>query len=84
VLAKPFAVSKFDVTFAEWDACVYYGDCPTGVDDSDYGRGQKPVINVTLFDAKRYVAWLSKMTGKEYRLLTEAEWEYPCARTLAP
>ena len=46
------------------------------VSDSGFGRGQQPVINVTWDDAQRYVAWLSKMTGKTYRLLTEAEWEY--------
>ncbi len=41
-----------------------------------FGRGQQPVINVSWDDAQRYVAWLSRITGKQYRLLTEAEWEY--------
>src|SRR5208337_3089250 len=36
-IARPFAVSKFDVTFDDWDACVSIGGCP-GVDDSTYGR----------------------------------------------
>ena len=75
-IAGPFAVSKFEVTFDEWDACVAYGDCEPRVSDSGFGRGQKPVINVTWDDAQRYAAWLSKMTGKPYRLLSEAEWEY--------
>ena len=44
--------------------------------DSGYGRDTKPVINVSWDDAQTYVAWLSKMTGRPYRLLTEAEWEY--------
>jgi formylglycine-generating enzyme required for sulfatase activity len=74
--AKSFAVSKFEVTFDDWDACVAYGDCEPGVSDVGWGRGRQPVINVTWDDAKRYVAWLSRMTGKTYRLLTEAEWEY--------
>ena len=74
-IARPFAVSKFDVTFADWDACVSVGGCPQAV-DSRMGRGSKPVINVTWDDAGQYVAWLSRMTGKPYRLLTEAEWEY--------
>jgi formylglycine-generating enzyme required for sulfatase activity len=74
--ARAFAASKFELTFDEWDTCVAYGDCTPGVDDSGWGRGQRPVINVTLDDAQRYVAWLSKMTGKPYRLLTEAEYEY--------
>jgi formylglycine-generating enzyme required for sulfatase activity len=75
-IGKPFAVSKFALTFDEWDTCVTYGDCPQGVSDSGFGRGQRPVIYVTWDDAQRYVAWLSKMTGKPYRLLTEAEYEY--------
>ena len=76
VFAKPFAVSKFEVTFDEWDTCVDYGDCAPGISDSGYGRGRKPVINVTWAEAQRYVAWLSRITGKTYRLLSEAEWEY--------
>jgi formylglycine-generating enzyme required for sulfatase activity len=74
-IARPFAVSKFDVTFDDWDACVSIGGC-SDVDDSTYGRETKPVINVTWVEAQQYVAWLGRMTGKPYRLLTEAEWEY--------
>jgi formylglycine-generating enzyme required for sulfatase activity len=73
-IAKPFAVSKFEVTFAEWDACVAAAACPRVADS--WGRDEMPVINVSWGDAKQYVAWLSQLTGKEYRLLTEAEWEY--------
>ena len=75
-IAEPFAVSKFEVTFDEWDACVAYGDCTPWVNDNGWGRGRRPAINVTWDDAHRYAAWLSKMTGKPYRLLSEAEWEY--------
>jgi formylglycine-generating enzyme required for sulfatase activity len=74
-IASPFAVSRFDVTFADWDACVSVGGCPD-VGDSGWGRGNKPVINVSWNQARQYVAWLSRMTGLPYRLLTEAEWEY--------
>ena len=70
-----FAVSKFEVTFDEWDACVAVGGC-AHVPDSNMGRGTQPVINVSWDDAQQYVAWLSKMTGRPYRLLSEAEWEY--------
>ena len=74
--AKPFAVSKYELTFSEWDACVADGDCDAHVDDRGFGHGWQPVINVTWDDAQRYVAWLSRMTGKPYRLLSESEWEY--------
>jgi formylglycine-generating enzyme required for sulfatase activity len=74
-LPRPFAVSRFDVTFAEWDACVSVGGCRKNV-DGGMGRGAKPAVSVSWNDAEQYVAWLSKMTGRPYRLLTEAEWEY--------
>jgi len=73
-VAEPFAVSKFEVSFEEWDACVAAARCPDVPDH--WGRGRMPVINVNWHDAKQYVAWLSELTQKEYRLLTEAEWEY--------
>ena len=76
IIAKPFAVSKFEVTFTEWDACAAHGDCIPHVDDNGWGRDRRPVINVSWNDAQRYVAWLSKITGKSYRLLSEAEYEY--------
>jgi formylglycine-generating enzyme required for sulfatase activity len=75
MIARSFAVSKFDVTFADWNACVSVGGCPEA-SDSGFGRDTKPVFNVTWNDARQYVAWFSKMTGQPYRLLTEAEWEY--------
>jgi formylglycine-generating enzyme required for sulfatase activity len=74
-IAKVFAVGRTEVTFAEWDACVSAGAC-ANVSDNTWGRGNQPVINVSWDDAKGYIAWLSRVTGKEYRLLTEAEWEY--------
>ncbi len=74
-IAAPFAVAKFELTFAEWDACALVGACPQAA-DSGKGRGNKPVINVSWNDAGKYVAWLSLMTGKSYRLLSEAEYEY--------
>ena len=64
------------LTFAEWDACVAHGDCVPHVSDSGWGRGQQPAINVSWDDAQSYVAWLSRITGKTYRLLSEAEYEY--------
>jgi formylglycine-generating enzyme required for sulfatase activity len=77
VIAHPFAVGRFAVTFDEWDACVADGGCNGHLpDDKGWGRGLRPVINVSWNDAKAYVVWLSAKTGKMYRLLTEAEREY--------
>jgi formylglycine-generating enzyme required for sulfatase activity len=75
MFAKPFAVSKFEVTFEQWDVCATQRRCAK-VSDNGKGRGTQPIINVTWHDAQQYVAWFSKMTGKPYRLLSEAEWEY--------
>jgi formylglycine-generating enzyme required for sulfatase activity len=75
LFAKLFAIAKFDVTFAEWDACVSVGGCRR-TPDAGWGRDTRPVTNVDWDEAQQYVAWLSRMTGNAYRLLTEAEWEY--------
>jgi len=75
-IAKPFAVSKFELTFDEWDTCFGHNGCTQHPPDATWGRGQRPVIFVSWDDAQQYVTWLSKITGKPYRLLTEAEYEY--------
>jgi formylglycine-generating enzyme required for sulfatase activity len=74
-IARPFAVSKFEITAYEWDACVTLGGC-WPAPDNGWGRGRMPVIYVSWNDAQRYVTWLSWRTGRAYRLLSDAEWEY--------
>ena len=76
-LKRRFAVGKFAVTFDEWDACADNGGC-NGYRPSDegWGRGSRPVIQVNWTDAKAYVTWISRKTGRAYRLLSEAEREY--------
>ena len=75
-IAQPFAVSKYELTFADWDACVGGGGCNGYKPNGPWGRGEQPVINMNWEDAQQYVAWLSAVTGKTYRLLSEAEYEY--------
>ncbi len=77
IIATPFAVSKFEITFEEWDACLKQGGCGGyQPGDEGWGRGERPVINTSWEDAQAYVHWLSQKTGKPYRLLSESEWEY--------
>jgi formylglycine-generating enzyme required for sulfatase activity len=76
VSGQSFAAGRYEVTFAEWDACVAAGGCRGyRPDDQGWGRGNRPVIEVSWHDAQAYVQWLSQRTGVYYRLLTSAEWE---------
>jgi formylglycine-generating enzyme required for sulfatase activity len=75
--AKPFAVGRFAVTFAQWEACVTGGGCNSySPPDQEWGRDNRPVINVNWNDAEAFVRWLSRKSGKPYRLLSGAEREY--------
>ncbi len=75
VMIKSFAMGKYEVTFDEYDrfAIATGRSLPS---DQGWGRGRRPVINVPWEDSKAYAEWLSKATGKRYRLPTESEWEY--------
>ncbi|OQW93616.1 MAG: hypothetical protein BWK79_10190 [Beggiatoa sp. IS2] len=75
VTIQSFAIGRYEITFVEYDRFVQ----ATGrklPSDEGWGRGNRPVINVSWSDAVAYIDWLSQQTGKPYRLPTEAEWEY--------
>ncbi|MGY0793151.1 SUMF1/EgtB/PvdO family nonheme iron enzyme [Azospirillum argentinense] len=76
VTVAAFEMGKHEVTFDHWDACVADGGCTHVPGDQGWGRGTRPVINVSWDDIQTYLAWLNRKTGKRYRLPSEAEWEY--------
>lgn len=74
-IGRAFAIGKYEVTFDEYDACVADRRC-VAVGDAGWGRGRRPVINISHRDATLYAFWLSEKTGQTYFLPSEAEWEY--------
>ena len=75
VTVKPFAVSKYEVTVEEWRACVTAGAC-AAVDEMNAEDEFTPIRNISWDDSMAFVKWLSGKSGKNYRLLSEAEWEF--------
>jgi formylglycine-generating enzyme required for sulfatase activity len=76
VTVPGFAVGRFPVSLDEWNACVLGKGCSFRPFGATTDRGRQPVTNILWEDAKEYVEWLSRATGRPYRLLSESEREY--------
>jgi len=74
-IGRPFAIGKYEVTIEQWNACADASGCPR-IDIEGNNSKSAPVRNLSWDDAQVYVKWLTKTTGKTYRLPSEAEWEY--------
>jgi len=75
VSVEKFAMGRSEVTFAEYDRFAEASGREKP-NDNGWGRGNRPVINVSMADATAYATWLSQQTQKQYQLPTEAQWEY--------
>ena len=74
-IGSPFAIGKYEVTLGQWNACVEAGSC-RAISNTAGLSDNSPAKDLSWNDAQQYVRWLSKVTGHNYRLPSEAEWEY--------
>ena len=75
VTIPAFFASQSEITIAQWQQCYQSGACLHKA-ANEFDDDSLPVTNVSWKDTQKYTEWLSNQTGKKYRLLSEAEWEY--------
>ena len=73
---RSFAIGKYEVTETEWAACAADGGCSYRPATPEGMSARRPISNLSWDDARQYAQWLGRVTGRAYRLPTEAEWEY--------
>lgn len=77
VVVPPFRMMATEVTFNLWDQCVREGGCAYSPNDEGWGRGERPVINVSYEDiTNQFIPWISRKTQRSFMLPSEAQWEY--------
>ncbi len=82
VYIKEFSISQLPVSFKQWDSCYADGFCTYQPDDEGKGRGQNPVININYLDSQQFVNWLKSLSGQNYQLPSEAQWEFAASSTI--
>ncbi|MCK0154918.1 SUMF1/EgtB/PvdO family nonheme iron enzyme [Alcanivorax sp. S6407] len=79
VSISSFYMQEHEVTWNQYQPCIDAGVCPDNRGDggdNGWGKGNRPAINVSWNDIQKYIGWLNKKSGQDFRLPSEAEWEY--------
>jgi serine/threonine protein kinase/formylglycine-generating enzyme required for sulfatase activity len=73
-VSSTFAIGKYEISVEDWSKyCAISGNCEV---EANRNRYNDPITGISLSEAQQYVDWLSRRTGKPYRLPSAEEWEY--------